>query len=527
VDLHSDTQRLAATRRSLRMAPKRAPGAKVSGDPAASTSSEKQARWVIMGLIGFMAIGLVVSVVLTLFPDQAPVVQLSDKKRLEQIFTSGEPHFVLCANDSANAHVLSVFNGARPYLRSEGVDTVILECEQPLPASGKSIAQKFALQANWKPTWFAVYDGRKPLQISPSFSSGAKLSDEVLKHVQKGSRIRPLTNTIDLERCIADKTRGCVIAFSTRPADDVAGELKEAAAAHRGVTFATLPAGKLALRTKEGAETSLAPLLNAAVRNAREAAAAVGQRGELLVYLRRSAEGWIATVGYVQAPGSVSAKDVVTLLASAKQAAAVLRGGSADGGAAEDVADRLLERDDLLATHNSALVQPGTLYIGRAAPPKAAAGSGGTQSRAQETPDPRLAKREARRAARERDADRMRAEDSTGEEETERATGGPARRAAAPAAAGSSPAQAEAVDAGLVEPEDPAEEAERQRQRREAMAREEAESGFVAHLAEEGAEATGGDVEGGSWAADEASDFLNDGVEDAVDLDEHGVHEEL
>jgi hypothetical protein len=484
---------------------------------------------VIVGLIGFMAIGLIVSVVLTLFPDQAPVVQLSDKKRLEQIFTSGEPHFVLCANDSANAHVLSVFNGARPYLRSEGVDTVILECEQPLPASGKSIAQKFALQANWKPTWFAVYDGRKPLQIPPSFSSGAKLSDEVLKLVQKGSRIRPLTNTIDLERCIADKSRGCVVAFSTRPADDVAGELKEAAAAHRSVTFATLPAGKLALRTKEGAENSLAPLLNAAVRNAREAAAAVGQRGELLVYLRRSAEGWLATVGYVQAPGSVSAKDVGTLLASAKQAAAVLRGGPADAGAADDVADRLLERDDLLATHNSALVQPGTLYIGRAAaPPRAAAGSGATPSRAQQTPDPRLAKREARRAARERDADRMRAEAATGEEESEQATGGLGRGAAAPTAAGKAPAPAEAVEAGLVEPEDPAEQAERQRQRREAMAREEAESGFVAHLAEEGAEATGEEVERGSWAADEvADDFLDDGVEDAVDLDEHGVHEEL
>jgi hypothetical protein len=251
------------------------------------------------------------------------------------------------------------------------------------------------------------------------------------------------------------------------------------------------------------------------------------------VYLRRSAEGWLATVGYVQAPGSVSAKDVATLLASAKQAAAVLRGGSTDAGVADDVAERLLERDDLLATHNSALVQPGTLYIGRAAaPPRAAAGAGGTQSRAQhgqETADPRLAKREARRAARERDADRMRAnaEAATGGGESEPITGGPGRRAAAPTAAGKAPVPAEAVDAGVVEPEDPAEQAERQRQRREAMAREEAESGFVAHLAEEGAATIGGEVEGG-WAADEAFvDVLNDGVDDAVDLDEHGVHEEL
>jgi hypothetical protein len=419
-----------------------------------------------LGVFFLMMIG---SLWLTIFPDAAAKIEATDSRALQKLFSGGSPAFVLCSRDADNKFISSVFGGARAHLRSENVDTVIVECDKPTK-SGKTIRERYNL-GHQQPTWFLLADGAKPRVIAPTFSSGAKLADEVLKkHVKKEVKVKALGNTIDLNNCLTERSGGCIVAFSTRETKHVDADLLPIARSHRSITFARLPAGQLALRTKQGVEDGFQALLKDAIKTAKDNAQGTGHRGELLILLKRgvsSPSEILVTIGQVQRPGEITAKDIDALLADHKAAVTVVKGveagGNSEGAAAvvEDLADRLLSRDEDLAARSSVLVAKDSLYVGRVEQKKkkqAQQQQGGEQKAATGL----SMDQEARRLARQKLRDEQREKGSIEDEER---TSGDAETTEGDAAP--------AIDPKEVE-----------RQRREQMEREAAESGFVAHLAE-------------------------------------------
>lgn len=551
----ADLNARPAAMKAARRAEKRA--AEVAEEKATTASAQRTMKIVV----GIMAVLFIGAGVLTLLPDgSVKEVPVHDTAAVQKVMLSGEPHFVLCAADAANKHVSTIFKTAAAHLSSEGVTSVVIDCDGVLP-SGKTVAQRFlapsGVNMHSRPTWVYVADGAKPRQVGPNFSSGSKLADAVAKLVGGDLKVRAIGNTLDLQRCVKDRAGGCVIALTTRPHADVSAELAAAGKAHRTASFVTLPASKLRIMSREGAQDGVQAVLAAAVRNAREAAAAsgTGQRGELLIHLRRSAGGvLLVSTGYVAVPGSITQRDVSALLSSSDRAAAVLKpasasssaagagagdassdssgsdtsssgsgSGSAAGSAGVDLADQLLERDERLAELGAAVTSLESLYIGRAPPPKrkapsaAAGGKGkgkgkaGSAGSAADADDDdadedgsagdadaddtmaRVARRVARTQARKAAA--------AAEAERER------RAAAARSSEGADgSAQPQDGEEGGVSTEDDATRAAR---RRAEMEREAAESGFVAHLAEGEDEADGDSGRAGSDADAEADAFAD------------------
>ena len=96
------------------------------------TASEKQARCIIMSLLGLLAAAAVTSLLLAAFPDEAAKIALTDKAAQGRVFGGdggAPPHFVLCESDASNAFIARVFGTARAHLRGHGVETVIVDCE--------------------------------------------------------------------------------------------------------------------------------------------------------------------------------------------------------------------------------------------------------------------------------------------------------------------------------------------------------------------------------------------------------------
>lgn len=517
----ADANARPAVQKAARKAEKRA--AEAAEDKAATASAQRTMKIVV----GVMAVLFAGAGILTLLPDSAgKEVPVHDTAAVQKVFLSGEPHFVLCAADAANKQVSTVFKTAGAHLSSEGVTSVVIDCEGILP-SGKTVAQRFLAPAgvstHSRPTWVYVADGAKPRQVAPNFSSGSKLADAVAKLVGGDMKVRVISNTLDLQRCVKDRAGGCVIALTTRHHADVAAELAAAGKAHRTASFVTLPASKLRIMSREGAQDGVQAVLAAAVRNAREAAAAAGTgaRGELLIHLRRSAGGvLLVSTGHVASAGSIAPRDVAALLASSDRAAAVLKpaaasgsdSGSSSAGAAGaggadstaaaasasasagDLADQLLERDERLAELGAAVTSLESIYIGRAPPPK------------------KPAKAKAAAASASSSADGDGGSGSAGGDDTLDRVNRRIARTQARKAAAAAEAEREArtsADGAAAAGEEGEEGEDFAARRRAEMEREAAESGFVAHLAEDGEETDGADGEGsGSGAAD--SDALGD-----------------
>lgn len=485
----ADANARPVAQKAARKAEKRA--AEAAEDNKATASAQRTMKIVV----GVMAVLFIGAGILTILPDSAgKEVPVHDTAAVQKVFLSGEPHFVLCAADAANKQVSQVFKTAAAHLGSEGVTSVVIDCDGVLP-SGKTVAQRFLAPAgvstNSRPTWVYVADGAKPRQVAPNFASGSKLADAVTKLLGGDMKVRAVANTLDLQRCVKDRAGGCVIALTTRHHADVAAELAAAGKGHRTASFVTLPASKLRIMSREGAQDGVQAVLAAAVRNAREAAAAAGTgaRGELLIHLRRSAGGvLLVTTGHVASPGTIAPRDVAALIAGSDRAAVVLKpaaasasgsgsdsgskDGSGDASSAVDLADQLLERDERLAELGAAVTSLESIYIGRAPPPKkpapakgkagsgdddGSASAGGSSDDTMERVNRRIARTQARKAAAAAEAERE------------------ARASAA--AAGEESAEG----AGEGE-EDSGDYAAR---RRAEMEREAAESGFVAHLAED------------------------------------------
>lgn len=449
--------------------------------------------------VGIFAALMVASLVLTLFPDKPPTIQANDSAGLQKLLTSGAPHFALCANDASNSFISGIFSTARAHLKGEGVEAVVVDCDGPTK-SGKSLRERYGLGRN-QPTWFFTADGSRPKVLPPSFSSGSKLFDEIVtRYLKREVKIKALTNSIDLNNCLTEKAGGCLVAYSARDPKQIDLELKSLASSHRSITFARLPAGQLALRSKEGVDDGFQALLKDAIKVAKENAQGTGQRGELLLFLKRGVSSSsptevLITVGQLRMTGKITSKDVDALVADHKAGLAIVKAangeGETTGGSSGDVADRLLSRDEDLAAKSSVLVQKDAFYIGRVAPPKPKQEAKQAGDASSATPG-LSAEQEARRAARQKARDKQRDEAASsgsktasagGDEDDERTDG----------------------DVPVPPPVDPA---ELERQRREAMEREAADSGFVAHLADDdGEEAEQEDRAAPAEAAEEAFDL--------------------
>lgn len=430
--------------------------AAASSAPADELSSGSPVVKIGVGLVvAFMAIAGVYALYTAVFRDLPPHLRIDDNgvAELQKHLASGHPSVFFCNNGTnVNTRARGVFEGAYHELKSE-MYFASVDCHSALP-SGKSLIERFSL-ATYDPVWFLAYHGRKPTQLSPAL---VHRRSELVAQLRASivSRVKKLGNSVDLKSCIHDRSGGCVVVYTARSADDVKAELEDSVMkSHPLQKLSVLSSSSLALHMQP--DTHAQRVLTASVRYAKEQAAAATDGAappDVLVLFRpvpAAARGQVAHRFLVSSTtalsaGAVGNADIDALLALSDKAVDYLSkpaSPASDGGV--DI-DALFAREDELEALSSATLDDSDAQITWSAskmPKKQSA------SLSDDMPLDAEGRRE-RRAALKKAYGSARGSSSDNEEE-----------------------------------DDPAVIAQREKDARQHMAAKEAESAFVAHLAED------------------------------------------
>lgn len=484
---------------------------KVKAEPAAeedtlpeeATAQSAWVRPVVGGVVFFIVVSALISFYYAVFRDLPPHIDVSTPAgvtELQNRLHGGPPAAFFCNNGTVNRQARSVFEGAYSELKGE-VYFASVNCHAVLP-SGKSLIEKLSLAALYDPIWFATSHGRKPTQLSPAL---VHRKSELVTQLRALtiSRVSTLGNSVDLKKCISDRAGGCVVVYSERSTDAVKEELDEGVLKARPLLkLAALPARDLALRLKP--ETAGERILDATVKFAKGASgqaapppassdddeddappppapATQGPRTDVLVYFRpvpAAARGsvshrFLVTAAAAVTPGAVSLFDVDAVVAQSDKAVAFLSKSAEAAAPAEggvDI-DALLAREDELESLLSATLDDVDAQItwSDAKMPKATPRPAYVEPEGPLSPEQRRERRAALKKTYGSAAGRAAADDDEEEDE----------------------------------PEDPAVTKAREFAARQAMAAAEAESAFVAHLAEDEEGGAGGEDAHAGGAAHE------------------------
>jgi hypothetical protein len=90
----------------------------------------------------------------------------TDEEAIKNVLYGGHPWIVMCKNESDTTEIWSPFMDAARELGSTAKAAVI-DCYAPLPQSGKTLAEKFKFQQNykWDPLLFLCANGDRPKQV--------------------------------------------------------------------------------------------------------------------------------------------------------------------------------------------------------------------------------------------------------------------------------------------------------------------------------------------------------------------------
>jgi hypothetical protein len=279
--------------------------------------------------------------------------------------------------------------------------------------NGQSLLQHMRMEHVPKPVMFVVGHGRKPVSMSMALlAKPESLADAVRKAVI--NKHMKIGNAGDLEACVRDRLGGCLVVYTSRPADAVAAELPAVMGAGVGKVMKVGLLHSKALALRPAPDSPLHRLLGAAIKYAKaDAAAAAGfaegeevprtasvPGAEVILLARRAPKeaglapgSVVITVGNTARPGTLGAGDVEALAQAHNEAVDLLAasaakapppphkpkpkaaeddfkepeedvGGDGDAGAATaestestaDATERLLERDAALERLQSTVI---------------------------------------------------------------------------------------------------------------------------------------------------------------------------
>ena len=249
-----------------------------------SGAPSPRARSALLALFGSIGLCACLYFAYTYYISPVPTrISASDAETVQRVFFGGAPSVILCEGGDALA---AAGDSTVALARSLKVPAYRIDCTAPLGgADGKSTFDRMGVDASWDPAAFIVARGRLVEQLHPTFIEDggvAKAASRLKKEKKvKIAHVR-VDNGVDLDKCLGNALKGCVLAYSSKDAGPAAGELVASVRSHPAVQFALVSASQRALRTSA---PELEVVLRGAVAGAK--AAAGGGKGTVLISLRR------------------------------------------------------------------------------------------------------------------------------------------------------------------------------------------------------------------------------------------------
>mmetsp|Transcript_36361 Transcript_36361/g.50517 ORF Transcript_36361/g.50517 Transcript_36361/m.50517 type:complete len:410 (-) Transcript_36361:381-1610(-) len=183
-------------------------------------AQREQVRWISLAIAGIVATLAVIGGLLHT-PNRVIPLSLDDSDKLRGVLYGGKPWLIHCIGNhtSESMHALSSETGKM--LKAMGdVNVGAIDCDSPLPKSGKSLKQKFfkgAAALPGKPSspdYFLSANGDPPMQVpSPMLLNAKKLTEWA--HTQALPRIHSVTSSPTLHRaCFKLTHRPCFLLIS-------------------------------------------------------------------------------------------------------------------------------------------------------------------------------------------------------------------------------------------------------------------------------------------------------------------------
>lgn len=152
--------------------------------------------------VGLVVVVLFVSAFLQFSTSQDHVyrIEVTDSALMDRVFRSGEPWVVLCSGP--NDVLPEVFDKIPSRLAGTSFMGV-LDCEQKLPTSGKSVLERYGIKSSISPTVFTVANGGKPKQVFLNYLQSAPT---LAKHVKAQTKkvMQQVQNSAQLQaRCLS------------------------------------------------------------------------------------------------------------------------------------------------------------------------------------------------------------------------------------------------------------------------------------------------------------------------------------
>eukprot|EP00730_Choanoeca_flexa_P007231 TRINITY_DN12298_c7_g1_i5.p1 TRINITY_DN12298_c7_g1~~TRINITY_DN12298_c7_g1_i5.p1 ORF type:complete len:214 (+),score=41.44 TRINITY_DN12298_c7_g1_i5:415-1056(+) len=151
---------------------------KMARRQAKHTEKRLQRERIVFGVKAFAVIMAVLvaiaGVYVAFFANHIVFIDGSSPDQLKQVFLSGEAWVVGCAEGN-DAQAPKALKDASSLLHNNYINVGVINCSAPLP-SGKTVLKRFNLQRiKANPTIMVVANGKKPIQIMPSYLKTSKL----------------------------------------------------------------------------------------------------------------------------------------------------------------------------------------------------------------------------------------------------------------------------------------------------------------------------------------------------------------
>eukprot|EP00047_Mylnosiga_fluctuans_P007216 m.251841 g.251841 ORF g.251841 m.251841 type:complete len:422 (-) comp17430_c0_seq1:144-1409(-) len=213
---------------------------------------EDQLRLVLRyGLPFVLSLGIT-ALVASYFGFTAPIKELSvsNPNQLKDVFFSGQPWVIACTKPS-DSSIPQIVYDASAELRQLSVHTGTLDCEDPLPDSGKTVFERFGISRGPKSGGNVVFltgNGQRPVRVDPQHLETVGGFVSHVSNFAQPRLLQPKTQAELEEFCL--KRKACAVVLAREKLSSYHQRvLRDAIQKHRNVTFAYL-------RLKRGALTA-------------------------------------------------------------------------------------------------------------------------------------------------------------------------------------------------------------------------------------------------------------------------------
>ena len=182
----------------------------------------------------------------------------SDESTLKTIFFGGSPYVVYCQAGKSKLVPKLIIEGANSLPR--GVSTAMLNCEEPMPSSGKSVYERFDLNPKGMPA-FVVANADKPVQFTPESFYNPEYFAEFVKH-QSVPKFKEITSEYHFRNACTQKDKCIVIGHRGKLSATAKEAIESANTYWRTQRVNTIDTSKFAIKLDEVLATNLEKQMN-------------------------------------------------------------------------------------------------------------------------------------------------------------------------------------------------------------------------------------------------------------------------